>query len=54
MLDTPGRDRYETMVYGRRGQRGLLPPDLSLRAWDPFGGYRAAKVAHAVRTLEVV
>lgn len=41
-------DRYDVFPYRRCGRSGLLLPAISLGAWETFGGYRAAEVAHDV------
>ncbi len=38
-------DRYEHMRYRRCGQSGLKLPEISLGAWETFGGYRGPEEA---------
>ncbi|HWD38587.1 MAG TPA: aldo/keto reductase [Fimbriimonas sp.] len=38
-------DRYDKMTYRRCGRSGLKLPEISLGAWETFGGYRGADVA---------
>ncbi len=37
--------RYDSMTYRRCGRSGLLLPEISLGAWETFGGYRGEDVA---------
>lgn len=38
-------NRYDSMLYRRCGQSGLMLPAISLGAWETFGGYRGEEVA---------
>ncbi len=47
MTATFAESRYDRMRYRRSGRSGLLLPEISLGAWETFGGYRGSDVAKA-------
>ena len=42
---SPDPQRYERMPQRRCGDSGLKLPEISLGAWETFGGYRGPEIA---------